>query len=151
MSRAILLAPAVAVLLGLSSSLGAELNGIRGPTPLTAEPAAAPLPSERIGDQRYPPSFPEQPPVVPHPLRDDYRIDLSEHECLWCHSRTQTAHMAVLTHAPMISISHFVDRDGRVASEVTPGHRFCLECHVPQTEVSPPLGNTFRYMGNSPR
>jgi cytochrome c-type protein NapB len=33
----------------------------------------------------------------------------------------------------MVSITHFMDRDGQFLASVSPRRFFCTECHVPQT------------------
>ena len=47
----------------------------------------------------------------------------------------------------MISVTHFMDRDGQVLADVTPRRYFCTECHVPQSDARPPVPNTFTDMG----
>ena len=46
----------------------------------------------------------------------------------------------------MISITHFMDRDGQVLADVTPRRYFCTECHVQQTDARPLVPNTFKDM-----
>ncbi|CSQ70352.1 citrate reductase cytochrome c-type subunit [Shigella sonnei] len=47
------------------------------------------------------------------------------------------------TGAPRISPTHFMDSDGKVGAEVAPRRYFCLQCHVPQADTAPIVGNTF--------
>ena len=42
----------------------------------------------------------------------------------------------------MISVTHFMDRDGQVLADVTPRRYFCTACHVPQTDAQPLVPNT---------
>ena len=84
-------------------------------------------------------NYPEQPPVVPHSIRG-YQIDNNFNRCLTCHSRSATA----LSGAPMISVTHFLDRDGQVLAAVAPRRYFCLQCHVPQQDITPIISNTFK-------
>ena len=44
----------------------------------------------------------------------------------------------------MISVTHFVDRDGQVLATVSPRRYFCTQCHVPQTDAKPLVENDFR-------
>jgi cytochrome c-type protein NapB len=83
-------------------------------------------------------SYPEQPPVIPHSIRG-YQIDLNSNKCLLCHSRKA----AELSQAPMVSVTHFMDRDGQVLASVSPRRFFCTQCHVTQLRVRPLTGNTF--------
>lgn len=84
-------------------------------------------------------NYPEQPPVIPHTIRD-YQIDKNFNMCLSCHNRSATE----FSLAPMISVTHYRDRDGQVLAAVAPNRYFCLKCHVPQNTVAPIRGNTFK-------
>lgn len=145
MQRLIQLAIAATLLLWLAPALATGLDGIRGPVPVTAEPVPPPLPRQAVGNDPMSHTFPEQPPTMPHPIRDDYQFGFSDNRCLLCHSRTAPARVGETTHAPKVSESHLLQRDGRAAAEVTPGRRFCVTCHVPQAGVLPPVGNSFHY------
>ena len=145
MYRAIAVASAGAMFLWLSSPLGAELDGISGSSSLNVVSAVPPLPSSGGADRLWPRSFPEQPPTTPHSIYDDYKFGLAENRCLLCHSPSATADMTALTHAPRVSPSHLALRDGQTASDVTAGHRFCISCHVIQTDASLLVRNTFNY------
>ncbi|MGM0704106.1 MAG: nitrate reductase cytochrome c-type subunit [Pseudomonadota bacterium] len=84
-------------------------------------------------------NYPEQPPVIPHTIRD-YQVDRRSNRCLTCHSREN----AVDAGAPMVSISHFRDRHQQVLAAVSPDRYFCTQCHVPQTDAEPLVDNEFR-------
>lgn len=151
MHRVITLAAAAALLLWLSSAPAAELDGISGSTTPYAVSTAPPLPSAGGGaDRPSPRSFPEQPPTTPHAIYDDYKFGMADNRCLLCHSSTAMADMTALTHAPRVSASHLVLRDGKSAAEVTPSHRFCASCHVSQTEAAPPVENTYHNADRRP-
>jgi cytochrome c-type protein NapB len=130
---------ALVLLAGAPLALAAGLDGIRGPAPVSSEPEAAPMPREVTDDKRQTRNYPEQPPVIPHSIRG-YRIDLNSNKCLSCHARNRTAE----SQAPMISVTHFMDRDDQVLASVTPRRYFCTQCHVPQTMASPPVPSTFK-------
>jgi cytochrome c-type protein NapB len=83
-------------------------------------------------------NYPEQPPVIPHSI-DGYQIDIRGNKCLSCHARARTAE----SQAPMVSITHFMDRDGQFLASISPRRFFCTECHVPQNVVTPPVTNDF--------
>ncbi|MGM0521351.1 MAG: nitrate reductase cytochrome c-type subunit [Pseudomonadota bacterium] len=84
-------------------------------------------------------NYPEQPPVIPHTIRD-YQVDKRSNRCLTCHSRED----AVDAGAPMVSITHFMDRHKQVLAAVSPDRYFCTQCHVPQTDAKPLVENQFR-------
>ena len=113
-------------------------SGLRGPTPLSDEGPAAPMSPTRNTSEREARNYPEQPPVIPHSI-DGYQIDLRSNKCLSCHARARTAE----SQAPMISITHFMDRDGQFLASVSPRRYFCTECHVPQNSSKPPISNDF--------
>ena len=108
---------------------GSEIN-INQPAPPIAEESDESLRRVR--------NYPEQPPTIPHKIRD-YQITRNANKCLTCHSRTAIAD----SQAPMISVTHFMDRDGQVLGSVTPRRYFCTQCHVPQLKVKPLVENTF--------
>jgi cytochrome c-type protein NapB len=128
-----------ATLITLSTALAAELTGLRGAVGIGEEIASPPIAGEVNDDQRQARNYPEQPPVIPHQIRD-YQITLNANKCLTCHSRQFTAQ----SQAPMISITHFMDRDGQFLASVTPRRYFCTQCHVTQSDVEPLVENTFQ-------
>jgi cytochrome c-type protein NapB len=84
-------------------------------------------------------NYPMQPPTIPHKVRD-YRVDLNSNKCLSCHSRKQTAQ----SQAPMISVTHYMDREGNFLADVSPRRYFCEQCHVVQTNSPALVGSDFK-------
>lgn len=105
---------------------------------ITKEPTPPPTPKVSNSDLRQGRNYPEQPPVIPHSIRG-YQIDLNSNRCLQCHSRKATE----LFQAPMVSVTHFMARDGQVLTSVSPRRFFCTQCHVTQLRVRPLVGNDF--------
>jgi cytochrome c-type protein NapB len=132
-----LLAAAIAAGTGTLAAQSLD-SGLRGPTPLNDEGAAAPMAPTRNTAEREVRNYPEQPPVIPHSI-DGYQIDLRSNKCLSCHARARTGE----SQAPMVSITHFMDRDGQFLASVSPRRFFCTECHVPQSVADPPVSNDF--------
>ena len=83
-------------------------------------------------------NYPDQPPTIPHSIRG-YQIDKFGNKCLTCHSRANSAK----TQATMISITHYMDRDGQPLAAVSPRRYFCDQCHVVQSDAKPLVGNSF--------
>ena len=130
---------AVAIAAGASSLTAQTVtSGLRGPTPLNDEGPAPPMLPNRNTSEREVRNYPEQPPVIPHAI-DGYQVDLNGNKCLSCHARARTGE----SQAPMVSITHFMDRDGQFLASVSPRRFFCTQCHVPQHEVKAPVENTF--------
>ena len=137
--KPVILALAI-ILAAASTSLLAQTvsSGLRGSTPLNEEGPAAPMTPQRNTAERETRNYPEQPPVIPHST-DGYQIDINGNKCLSCHARARTGE----SQAPMVSITHFMDRDGQFLASVSPRRFFCTECHVPQHVVTPPVTNDF--------
>lgn len=123
-----------------STSLVAQTvsSGLRGSTPLNEEGPAAPMMPMKNTAEKEVRNYPEQPPVIPHSI-DGYQIDINGNKCLSCHARARTAE----SQAPMVSITHFMDRDGQFLGSVSPRRFFCTSCHVPQNTAVPPVTNDF--------
>ncbi|MNZ33396.1 Periplasmic nitrate reductase, electron transfer subunit precursor [compost metagenome] len=113
-------------------------DGRRPGGTIAEELPAPPLANEENKDLKRERNYPEQPPTIPHTIVG-YRIDTNSNKCLSCHSRTASAK----SQAPMISITHYMDRDGQPLAAVAPRRYFCVQCHVPQEDVPPLVGNTF--------
>ena len=113
-------------------------HGLRGPVPLTEEPTPPAFPKIVNDDQRKTRNYPMQPPLIPHQT-DNYQVDLRFNKCMDCHGRTRTQESG----APMVSITHFQDRDGNMLGEISPRRYFCTGCHVVQTDARLPVKNTF--------
>ena len=135
--------PVLALILALLCAAGAQAADnfapLRGPAPLTEEGEPPPLAPEENRDLRRVRNYPEQPPTIPHKI-EGYQIDINANRCLSCHSRTATG----TSQAPMVSITHFMDRDGQFLAAVSPRRYFCTQCHIPQHEVDAPVPNTFQ-------
>jgi cytochrome c-type protein NapB len=130
----------IVLLAAASTSLVAQTvsSGLRGSTPLNEEGPAAPMAPLRNSAEKETRNYPEQPPVIPH-TTEGYQIDINGNKCLSCHARARTGE----SQAPMVSITHFMDRDGQFLASVSPRRFFCTECHVPQSMVTPPVTNDF--------
>lgn len=92
-------------------------------------------------DKRLMRNYPEQPPIIPHSI-ENYQLTLKANRCLDCHRRQFTEGSG----APMISVTHFMDRNGQVLADVTPRRYFCTACHVQQTDAQPLVPSTFKDM-----
>jgi len=115
------------------------LDNMRGATPLGETVKPAPMVNPDNSDIRRVRNYAMQPPVVPHKI-EGYQIDKSANRCMMCHARTRTQD----SQAPMISVTHFQNRDGNFLAELSPRRYFCLQCHVPQADLPPLVQNNFR-------
>lgn len=83
--------------------------------------------------------FFQQPPLIPHAVTG-YVINKQSNKCLTCHSWANAAESG----ATKISLTHFADRDGVDMANVSARRYFCDQCHVPQMDAEPLVGNTFQ-------
>ncbi len=111
---------------------------MRGATPIPATANPPRMPQAQNLDVRRPRNYPMQPPTIPHKV-DEYQVDLNTNKCLSCHSRRRIEE----SQAPMVSVTHYMDRDGNFLAEVSPRRYFCNQCHVIQTNARPMVETTF--------
>lgn len=115
-----------------------HVDRMRGMTPIPEDTRTQPLVNPDEADGRPVRNYAMQPPVIPHRI-DNYQIDRSANRCMFCHARTRTG----ASQAPMISVTHFMNRDGNFLAELSPRRYFCLQCHVPQVDNTPLVDNEF--------
>ncbi|MFL0810294.1 MAG: nitrate reductase cytochrome c-type subunit [Agarilytica sp.] len=117
-----------------------QIATLRKGTPLTEvneDPAI--LQNSMNKDLKSVRAYPMQPPLIPHKI-DNYQVDLKANKCLSCHSRDRVDE----SQAPMISVTHFMDRDGNFLATVSPRRYFCDQCHVVQVERDPLVESDFK-------
>jgi len=123
---------------GSTALLAQASLGLRGPIPFEQEAAPPRMAPMRNTAEREIRNYPEQPPLIPHAI-EGYQVDLNGNKCLSCHARSRAAE----SQAPMLSITHFMDREGQFLASVSPRRFFCTQCHVPQYESKAPIDNDF--------
>ena len=129
----------IAVTITAAAAFAAEpIATLRGPAPLLEQAVAPDMAKVSNEDLRRSRNYPEQPPTIPHHIRG-YQIDLNANKCLSCHSRRATGE----SNAPMVSITHFMNRDGQFLASVSPRRFFCTQCHVTQQDLKPLVGSDF--------
>lgn len=139
MRRNLRLAATATVMAVVSTMVMAQsFTALRGATPLNQEGPAPVMTPEQNSSIREPRNYPEQPPVIPHST-EGYEVSIHANKCLSCHARTRVRE----SQAPMISITHFSDRDGQFLASISPRRYFCTQCHVPQHNVRIPVENDF--------
>lgn len=115
------------------------VDNMRGPTPLAETVKPAPMVNPDNSDVRRVRNYAMQPPVIPHKI-ESYQVDKNANRCMMCHARTRTQE----SQAPMISVTHFQNREGNFLAELSPRRYFCLQCHVPQADLPPLVQNNFK-------
>ena len=87
---------------------------------------------------RMPLNYVNQPPMIPHSV-EGYQVTTNTNRCLQCHgveSYRTTARRALV----LLTLWTATAKWG---AEVAPRRYFCLQCHVPQADTAPIVGNTF--------
>jgi cytochrome c-type protein NapB len=116
-----------------------SIDALRRNIPLNEEGRPAAMARVENTDLKRKRAYPDQPPTIPHAI-DGYQVDLNSNRCILCHSRAN----ADTFQAPMVSVTHFLDRDGQVLATVSPRRYFCTQCHVVQTDAKPLVPSDFR-------
>jgi cytochrome c-type protein NapB len=130
---------ALALFLGVVTA--DEIATLRDGTPIDSEADPAAIPQIVDADIKTQRNYPMQPPLIPHDTRD-YDVNLQVNKCMSCHARRRTEE----SQAPMISVTHYMDREGNFLAEVSPRRYFCNQCHVTQTNIRDVRENDFQDM-----
>jgi len=83
-------------------------------------------------------NYDDQPPLIPHKT-EGIKISFTENGCLDCHSDENYKE----EEADKISSTHFFTRDEIRLKLLSPRRYFCLQCHVPQADIEPLIGNDY--------
>ncbi|HEX9195574.1 MAG TPA: nitrate reductase cytochrome c-type subunit [Azonexus sp.] len=86
-----------------------------------------------------PRNFQKQPPLIPHSVKG-YNITQNFNKCMDCHSRER----ADETGATKVAKSHYLDREDKKLTNISPRRYFCMQCHVPQFDAKPLVENTYK-------
>lgn len=136
LTKTIILVLSLAAFQGASADDIATLRGEAGLAEQGKAPMMTKVENEDLKRKR---DYPMQPPTIPHKI-DNYQVDLNSNKCLSCHSRDR----AEESQAPMISVTHYMNRDGNFLADVSPRRYFCGQCHVTQQDVKPLVENEFK-------
>ncbi|MFT4927800.1 MAG: cytochrome c-type protein NapB [Phenylobacterium sp.] len=125
-------------LFGVSALASEEVATLRDDTPVLEQKKPNMIPKVVNTDIKQARNYPMQPPVIPHTIRN-YEVNLNNNKCMTCHSRQRTEE----SQAPMVSVTHFMDRAGNFLAEISPRRYFCNQCHVSQLDTKPLVENDF--------
>ncbi|WP_196157401.1 nitrate reductase cytochrome c-type subunit [Reinekea sp. G2M2-21] len=115
-----------------------QIATLRGTTDLDQEGQAPRMAAEVNDDKRTDRDYPMAAPSIPHKI-DGYQIDLNANKCLSCHNRQRVEE----SQATMVSVTHFMNRDGNFLADVSPNRYFCTQCHTSQIDVPALIENEF--------
>lgn len=86
-----------------------------------------------------PRNYEKQPPLIPHSIQG-YEVSQNFNKCMDCHSQTR----ADAVNAPKVGKSHYLDREDKKQTNISPRRYFCMQCHVPQFDAKPLVENTYK-------
>jgi len=138
MSEKVIVCFFVLSLMAFNTIANESIATLRGQTSLSNEATPPLMEKVENRDIKRKRNYPMQPPTIPHKI-NNYQVDLKTNKCLTCHSRKYTEQ----SQAPMISVTHYMDRDGNFLADVSPRRYFCKQCHVTQTVATPLVDNSF--------
>ncbi len=121
-----------------ATSVENEVATLRDQTKLVEQQKPNLIPKVVNKDIKQGRNYPMQPPIIPHTTRS-YEVNKNNNKCMSCHSRQRTEE----SQAPMVSVTHYMNRDGNFLAEVSPRRYFCNQCHVTQLDAKPLVENTF--------
>lgn len=134
------LALAAAVLLSGVSAVGAQEKLVSEIGNVTIEGNSKVDMFRPEKDQEtIPRNFQKQPPLIPHSIKG-YNITQNFNKCMDCHSKER----ADETGATKVAKSHYLDREDKKQSNISPRRYFCMQCHVPQFDAKPLVANTYK-------
>ncbi|WP_394174393.1 nitrate reductase cytochrome c-type subunit [Thalassotalea litorea] len=128
----------VPVLVLCFAAMAEEIATLRNNTAIDADVNPEYIPKPTNDDIKQARNYPMQPPIIPHTDRD-YEVNLNVNTCMSCHARNRTSE----SQAPMVSVTHYMDRDGNFLAEISARRYFCNQCHVTQLSTEPKVENDF--------
>ncbi len=129
------LIPAI-LLSGFAFAQSTQVQPLRGAE--VDEPAALDQVHKTV-EGRMQRNYRQQPPLIPHSI-EQYQIDLRTNQCLSCHDWTKAGER----NAPTLSMTHYLDREGRELDHIAGTRYFCNQCHVPQADAPALVDNVFQ-------
>jgi len=132
---------ALAIPFAASGPLAQEAKPVKAlrEAPLTEMSAPPDVTKQSVPASGFERAYRQQPPLIPHKI-DGYQITTQNNACMGCHDWPGNTRV----NAPKISETHYVDRQGVRLDKVAGTRYFCQQCHVPQADAKPLVGNIFQ-------
>lgn len=118
---------------------GKSLEGLGGAATLNQINAAPDVERQSYADGGFGRAYRQQPPLIPHKV-DGYQVTPTDNACMNCHDWPGNNKFK----APKVSETHYVDRQGVRLDKIAGTRYFCQQCHVPQADAKPLVGNSFQ-------
>lgn len=124
---------------GLAQGQGAVPRGLGGGEVLNQTNVAPETGRQSFSDGGFGRAYRQQPPLIPHKV-EGYQVTPTDNACMNCHDWPGNTKYK----APKVSETHYVDRQGVRLDKIAGTRYFCQQCHVPQVDARPLVGNTFQ-------
>lgn len=121
-----------------AGSYAQEVKSLRD-VPLTETDPAPEVLKQSVPAGGFGRAYRQQPPMIPHKI-EGYQITTDNNACMSCHDWPGNMRVNALK----ISETHYVDRQGVRLDKVAGTRYFCMQCHVPQNDAKPLVGNVFQ-------
>ncbi len=91
--------------------------------------------------QLLPRAYQGAPPQIPHDIQNFVPITRENNTCVGCHQQPAMIGKKTKGQPTPLPITHYVDAK---ASSLNMARYVCTQCHTPQANVKPLVGNTFK-------
>lgn len=129
----------IVVSVGVAQDRGQQVKSLGGGQVLNTINAAPDVSRQSTPDGGFGRAYRQQPPLIPHKV-DRYQITATNNACMNCHDWPGNIEVK----APKVSETHYVDRQGVRLDKIAGTRYFCQQCHVPQEDARPLVGNNFK-------
>lgn len=123
---------------GLAQDATVQIKALGGGQTLNQLNPAPDVSRQSTPDGGFARAYRQQPPLIPHKV-ERYQITATNNACMNCHDWPGN----IKAKAPKVSETHYVDRQGARLDKIAGTRYFCQQCHVPQADARPLVGNSF--------
>ena len=129
----------IVVSVGVAQDRGQQVKALGGGQVLNRINSAPDVEKQSTPDGGFGRAYRQQPPLIPHNV-DNYQVTTTNNACMNCHDWPGNIEFK----APKVSETHYVDRQGARLDKIAGTRYFCQQCHVPQADARPLVGNDFK-------
>lgn len=150
MKKLALIGTALALTLAAASGLAADKKAVSddqiGLSRTSVYDAPAPQTFQYRDNQPFsgqvlPRAYQGAPPQIPHDIQNFVPITRENNTCVGCHQQPAMIGKKTKGQPTPLPITHYVDAK---ASSLNMARYVCTQCHTPQANVKPLVGNTFK-------
>ena len=87
-------------------------------------------------------SYQNAPPLIPHEISDMLPITRDNNSCLSCHDKSVASSVGATPIPPTHYFNYRTDK--KTGDQINDARFNCTQCHVPQSDAKPIIGNSFK-------